>query len=186
MTSDEVETPLGVRGHHEARVPRDTGTIGQKFPHLLFTLGTFPGIFVKVVKPPPRPEFTKRPRVLVMSAPSSSRCDAVLDAVERFTPLNGCFVIANNAATCSVQCADLQLHQLALLFTGGFILATIELWFLINLMICVFFMACGLAPSALWCSCPILWPITFRVRRMLKQEKQDSYKGVDDNDVEML
>ena len=121
-----------------------------------------------------------------MSAPSSSRCDAVLDAVERFTPLNGCFVIANNAATCSVQCADLQLHQLALLFTGGFISATIELWFLINLMICVFFMACGLAPSALWCSCPILWPITFRVRRMLKQEKQDSYKGVDDNDVEML
>ena len=121
-----------------------------------------------------------------MSAPSSSRCDAVLDAVERFTPLNGCFVIANNAATCSVQCADLQLHQLALLFTGGFILATIELWFLINLMICVFFMACGLAPSALWCSCPILWPFAFRVRRMLKQEKQDSYKGVDDNDVEML
>ena len=180
MTSDEVETPLGVRGHHEARVPRDTGTIGH-------TLGTFPGIFVKVCEAPPAPcEFTKRQRVLVMSAPSSSRCDAVLDAVERFTPLNGCFVIANNAATCSVQCADLQLHQLALLFTGGFILATIELWFLINLMICVFFMACGLAPSALWCSCPILWPITFRVRRMLKQEKQDSYKGVDDNDVEML
>ena len=133
------------------------------------------------------PSAAEHGEAAVMSAPSSSRCDAVLDAVERFTPLNGCFMIANNAATCSVHCADLKLDQLAQIFTGGFILATIELWLLINLMICVYFVACGLAPPALWCSCPILWPFAFRVRRMLKQEKQDSYKGVDDNDdMEML